>query len=335
MSRLSRPTLPNSCGYAVLLAVLLCLPASIPVRAQGAGPSTAVPLQEYRAALHMARTALLAEPPDMAAARHALAAVQTIVLRSGATADVTPLLGDGTSAITPAEALARVETALQQLDASDGDRTTERRSVLDSVLAGPAFQLRESLLDRLRSWLAEFLVRFFPTPPAQPGPITPAAPTVLAVIGWSAVAGAALVLFLLLSRWLRTLLQAFVADATLGGTDEAGEPATAAEARVSASRSAQAGNYRSAVRHLYLAALLILQEQRIVSRDRSLTNREVLARVPAAHPVRAHLKPIVEIFDEVWYGVHEPDSATFTRYQAEVDALQHSAAHPLHSGETP
>lgn len=331
MPRLRRLSLPGGRGHAALLAVLLCLLAPVAVRAQD-GPETALPLAEYRAALQMARTALTADPPDMAAARQALAAAESIVLRSGAAADVSPLLGDADASLTPAEALARVETALQQLDASAGDRTAERLRVLDEVLAGPAFQQSESLLDRLRRWLAELLARFFPDSD-MPGTINPAASTAVEVVGWAVVAGAAIVLLLLLSRWLRTLLQAFVGDATLAAAGEAGDPATAAEARAAAGRSAQDGDYRAAVRQLYLAALLTLQEQRIASRDRSLTNREVLARVPAEHPTHAHLEPIVEVFDDVWYGVHEPDDATFTRYQAEVDALQRSAAQPPRAGD--
>ncbi|MCB0058572.1 MAG: DUF4129 domain-containing protein, partial [Caldilineaceae bacterium] len=270
---------------------------------------------------------------DMDAARNALAAAESIVLRSGATVDMTPLLSDDAS-LTAAESLARVETALQQLDESVSDRTAERLSVLDTVLAGPAFQQSESLLDRLRRWLAELLARFFPDTD-MPGTINPAASTAVEVVGWAVVAVAAIVLLLLLSRWLRTLLQAFVGDATLAAAGEAGDPATAAEARAAAGRSAQEGDYRGAVRQLYLAALLTLQEQRIASRDRSLTNREVLARVPAEHPTREHLQPIVEVFDDVWYGVHEPDDATFTRYQAEVDALQRSATQPPRTGDEP
>jgi len=319
-------------SLAVLLAVLLCWLAPAAAGAQ-ADPVTALPLAEYRAALVAARTALRAEPPDMAAARQALAAAETVVLRSGATTDVTPLLGGDGMLLAPDEALARVETALQQIDASAGDRTAERLRVLDGVLAGPAFQQSESLLDRLRRWLGELLARLFPEASA-PGAINPAAATAVEVVGWVVVVTAAAVLLFLLSRWLRTLLQSFVGDAAMTAASGDGEPATAAAARAAAGRSAQEGDYRSAVRQLYLAALLTLQEQRIASRDRSLTNREVLARVPAEHPTHDHLQPIVEVFDDVWYGVHEPDDATFARYQAEVDALERSASRPApHAGD--
>lgn len=326
-----RLSLQHCRSLAVLLAMLLCWLAPAAARAQ-ADPTTALPLAEYRAALSAARTALTAEPPDMAAARQALATAETIVLRSGAMAAVTPLLGDDAS-LTPAEALARVETALQQIDSSASDRTAERLRVLDAVLASPAFQNSESLLDRLRRWLVEFLARFLPET-GRSGQANPVATTAVQIVGWTVVAGAAIVLLLLLIRWLRTLLQSFVGDATVTAAGGDGDPATAAEARAAAGRAAQVGDYRSAVRQLYLAALLTLQEQRIASRDRSLTNRELLARVPGDHPAHAHLQPVVEVFDDVWYGVHEPDGATFDRYQAEVDALERSVARPApHAGD--
>ncbi|MBK8046909.1 MAG: DUF4129 domain-containing protein [Anaerolineales bacterium] len=64
-----------------------------------------------------------------------------------------------------------------------------------------------------------------------------------------------------------------------------------------------------------------MEERGLVVVDRSLTNREMLARVPNNHPVRPHLQPVVDTFDEVWYGMHEPDAAAFTSYGASIEAL--------------
>ena len=82
------------------------------------------------------------------------------------------------------------------------------------------------------------------------------------------------------------------------------------------------GNYRSAVRNLYLAALLTLEQHGLVPADRSLTNREVLGRVDSTHPLRPHLQPVVETFDDVWYGVHEPDAGTYAAYAHSIDELE-------------
>ena len=68
-------------------------------------------------------------------------------------------------------------------------------------------------------------------------------------------------------------------------------------------------------------AIHILAERGLIRFERSLTNREVLARVDASAPARAHLSPVVETFDRVWYGEREPDEATFHVYSQEIDAL--------------
>ena len=99
-------------------------------------------------------------------------------------------------------------------------------------------------------------------------------------------------------------------------------PRTPAEARARANTLAHAGDYRNGVRHLYLAALLTLEEHKLVTVDRTLTNRELLARVPAGHPIHPHLQPVVDTFDDVWYGVHQPDAATYASYARSIDALQ-------------
>ena len=126
----------------------------------------------------------------------------------------------------------------------------------------------------------------------------------------------------LLSYWLRGFLRSFAANAELVQEPaDAGLPATPSAARRYAARDAERGDFRNAVRHLYLAALLTLEEHNLVVRDRSLTNREVLTRVPAAHPVRPALEPVVATFDDVWYGVQEPDAATYESYTQAIDEL--------------
>jgi hypothetical protein len=54
-------------------------------------------------------------------------------------------------------------------------------------------------------------------------------------------------------------------------------------------------------------------------------------------PIRPHLEPVVATFDQVWYGVREPDQTTFTTYEQEIDTLaavaQRVAADPARRGE--
>ena len=74
---------------------------------------------------------------------------------------------------------------------------------------------------------------------------------------------------------------------------------TVAEARQQARSAAQSGNYRDAVRRLYLAALLQLAEQDLIAYERSLTDRifgcgSLVFTTSAEAPVVLHDIPQVE-----------------------------------------
>ena len=76
-----------------------------------------------------------------------------------------------------------------------------------------------------------------------------------------------------------------------------------------------ASDFRSALRFLYLSAILHLQERGVLPYDRSLTNREYLHQAQADTDLQATLGPAVTLFDEVWYG-HKPcDAETLADYR--------------------
>ncbi len=81
------------------------------------------------------------------------------------------------------------------------------------------------------------------------------------------------------------------------------------------------GDYRSAVRFLYLAALLKLDERGLLRYDRSLTNREVLRRVRGRPDLVAHLRDVIDVFDRVWYGFQRIDADGYRQYADDVRAL--------------
>jgi hypothetical protein len=159
-------------------------------------------------------------------------------------------------------------------------------------------------------------------PDAQPGANAGWLSLLVQALPWLVTLIVVAAILWLLSYWLQRFLATFVSDARIAelvGDDDL--PATAAEARQQARVAAQSGLYRHAVRRLYLAALLQLSERDLISYERSLTNREVLIRVPDDSPIRPHLEPVVATFDQVWYGVREPDQATFNAYEQEIDTL--------------
>ncbi len=308
------------CIYAVVMVWLLLVSSA---RAQGG--DGLVSLAEYRARLARVIQQLEAAPEDEAvstlvAARQALDAVPAVELPSGETIAVQSPL----SAVrSRAAALARLRLLRDQLAAAANDNTAARQEHLRTILARPEFAVHSpqpDLIDRALRWLRDRI-------PAEllglPGGLA-------SFIGGLIVVAGLVFIAVLLSYWLQGFLRGFVANAEARRRQEDGNevPLTAAVARQQATALAQAGSYRQAMRQLYLAALLRLDEVGALRYDRSQTNREVLAQLPAASTTHSHLAPVVDTFDRIWYGVREPDQETFASYAADVDWLTTAVESP-------
>lgn len=87
-----------------------------------------------------------------------------------------------------------------------------------------------------------------------------------------------------------------------------------------------AGDYRTAVRLLYLSTLLLLEERKLLRYDRTLTNREYLRQVADNPSLVGALRPVVDTFDEVWYGQVEPDAGGYEAYARQVDRVREEAS---------
>lgn len=243
--------------------------------------------------------------------------IPPVALRSGQSVQPAPLFP---AEIDPDAARARLVIAITQLDLSANDDSPARLAQLDRV-AERLDLLQPSLWEGFLRWLRRWIDRLLPE--ASPVAGAGIGQGVTTLVGWLVIGGGGLLVVLLLAYWLRHLLGGLLRG-QYGGEASAAEdglPGTAAQARQQASQLAQSGNYREAVRRLYLAALLRLREREIIRFDSSLTNQEVLARMQSNAPARAHLEPVVDTFDRVWYGVQEPDAQTFERYSQEIDAL--------------
>ncbi|MBV7336112.1 DUF4129 domain-containing protein [Chloroflexi bacterium TSY] len=257
-------------------------------------------------------------------AQQMLNTVKRVKLSSGMTIHPEPLITN--ERIDPAEdieiARSRVRLVAQQLESAQNDQTYTRLALLQEVFERPEFNRPPTLRERFFNWLDEQLDRFFPERGVGLRN-TGLTRTLLEIIGWLlAIVGVGLVAAMLI-YWFRGITGSFVQNFNLQIDDSRGDhlPLTSQEARERASSLAQVGNYRQAVRQLYLSALLLLEENGAIRHDRSLTNREVLNRIQEQQPVRDHLRPVVETFDDVWYGIREPDRNTFDNYQREIDHL--------------
>lgn len=160
-----------------------------------------------------------------------------------------------------------------------------------------------------------------PTPPPDdrlpdiPNPSTIGDLAMLVFIGL----GIALVIGLLLYLAQGLNVQQAVLPAAAQDSED---PATFAGAVELAGQSEAAGDYRNAIRYLYMASLLRLDERRLIHYDRTLTNREHLWQVEQKPQIAARLRPVVETFDRVWYGFAPVDDALYNQFCGDVEGLQ-------------
>lgn len=140
-------------------------------------------------------------------------------------------------------------------------------------------------------------------------------------------AASVIVLVLVFAYILRNLVGNFTPEATL--QDEFGEeeiPLNAEMALERAQTLSTGGDYRTAVRYLYLSSLLMLEERGLLRYNRSLTNREYLKAVAHRPELVQWLQPVIDVFDRVWYGYQPLSKEEYTQYQHWVEGLKKTDA---------
>lgn len=277
---------------------------------------------EYSALLQRLEERLVAKPTDatLRSIQRELVAIVQVTSADDITIDLIPLLGTDAETLPTVEiAQMRLALVIHQMEAAVDDATAERLELLAGILTRPEFVEQDTLWQRFWRWLRSWL----PDLPEQHTDGSPLLRTGLSLLGWIVIGIAAILLIYLLSIWLQRLIESFVGgEAAKRRLTAEGELLNAAEARQQAHQLAEVGSFRAAVRRLYLSALLALDEQGLLYYNRSNTNREVLATVRENPTLHDQLYQVVEIFDDVWYGVHEPDRTTFDRYVQAVEQLE-------------
>ncbi|HUS15445.1 MAG TPA: DUF4129 domain-containing protein, partial [Chloroflexia bacterium] len=114
------------------------------------------------------------------------------------------------------------------------------------------------------------------------------------------------------------------AGARMAGAFAAEAGWTAGQARTAATEAATAGDYRKAVRYRYLATLLALDESGRLHFDPALTNGELMGKV--APEVREPLRPLVAVFERLWYGGFPATEHEYQAYQAMAAGAEATAA---------
>jgi hypothetical protein len=223
--------------------------------------------------------------------------------------------------------LAHLNALLERLLTADHTTVPEafdarHADALANILARPEFQWEPSpwqqLLAQVRQRIREFLRRLFPEREGS-GTLTvslPGLPTFLMIVG-------SMILFFVLFSVFQDLSGVFVSEAELAAHAKLDDAdLTSSTALKKAHTLSAGGDYRSAVRYLYLSTLLLLDERDILRYDRTLTNREYVRKLRRAPRLARTFQNVVNVFDRVWYGNQKLDASDFEAYAAKVDDLK-------------
>lgn len=83
--------------------------------------------------------------------------------------------------------------------------------------------------------------------------------------------------------------------------------------------AARAGDFRTAVRKLYVSLLYELFERNLIELDESATNHEYLNRVSRFGALAGPMRHLTDRFDYVWYGMFPSSEAEFAAYFASYE----------------
>jgi hypothetical protein len=184
---------------------------------------------------------------------------------------------------------------------------------LATILSRPDFQWKEPTPSPLQQWwdalmrrLRDFLTRI-------PGNGILSVNTSFLEYLLLGVGG--LVIALLLAYALRGIWKSVVSETDLSQEAKDNDEGLTTDSALQKARElSNSGDYRLAVRYLYLSSLLLLEERGVLRYDRSWTNREYLRSVAHIPELAMPLSEVIEVFDRVWYGYQPLDDTTFQHY---------------------
>lgn len=182
-----------------------------------------------------------------------------------------------------------------------------RKEKLNNILARKEFgKAGPSALDRMLNWIGKqlhiLLWRLFGRVGLGPISVSKNVSFIVTLV--------AVVLFLLLLAYVIARINKVNRTAyapVLAGEGVYSGPGSPKKALDEASKNASEGNFRNALRLVYLAVLLRLDERELIEFNRTGTNWEYLSMLRKHHKVHDTLKPVTMVFDRKWYG-HEPAS---------------------------
>jgi hypothetical protein len=124
--------------------------------------------------------------------------------------------------------------------------------------------------------------------------------------------GAALILAVRMLRGRGSVKRRDQRRTVLGEEIEAG--VTSADLAAAALAAARAGDFRTAMRKLYISLLYEMAERDLIEIEAHVTNREYLARVSRFAALASSMRYLTDRFDYFWYGMFPSSEADFKEY---------------------
>ncbi len=316
------------CAFVILQALAAAGAGNWPVYAQSTSPPVTEYWQLIQETLEAIRQARKLPPeqrgPVLADAADKLEAVSSVTLPNGQIAPV-----DNTALVAGLRVNSPdLEKLELRLDALAWTHRTWRQPSSDPaafdklalVLARPEFQPRpqrqpswfDQWWEKFINWIDELLTRLM----FSRGANALGLDWIVLIIGALVLAGVAFFFW-------RNVRAHLVREAALAQDAAELNGLSASSAIKQAQTLAAGANYRQAVRYLYLAALLTLDERGVLRYDKTLTNRQVLrhARQSADTELAQAMSPVVDTFDSVWYGFTEVDDETYQTYAKQISQV--------------
>src|SRR4029078_9574560 len=88
--------------------------------------------------------------------------------------------------------------------------------------------------------------------------------------------------------------------------------------------AARAGDFRTAVRKLYVSLLYEMNERNLIELDESATNHEYLRKVSRFGVLAAPMAYLTDRFDHVWYGMFPSSTEEFAVYRSRYEEAMES-----------
>ena len=227
----------------------------------------------------------------------------------------------------------RLSALRESVNASQSQQSfdkNDRRAQIERILSRPEYRPEEQRESTLKKWLrkllealARFLSRFDRSPARESGSVNGGTINAFRILITCLVLGAVvygLIMLLKRMRGGRKSDKEKKVREVLG--EEIPEEISAADLLAKARELARQGDYRTAIRRAYIAALFELEQRGKLRLHRSKTNRDYLDAMRLEREIFPSFSVMTGTFENVWYGQRRVDEDEFngfiSRYQETV-----------------